>query len=399
MKILSILAQKPNSTGSGVYLTELVKAFEKLGCEQAVVAGIYKEDKVSFSDNVKFCPVYYKTEELPFAILGMSDEMPYESTVYSQMTEEMVNKFKKVFIEKLKKIIDEFNPDLILCHHLYLLTALVRDNFPAHKIACICHGTDLRQIKKNSLENEYIKEIIRKLDIIFALHEEQKEDISLTYGVDKAKIKVIGSGYNNSIFYNMNLKKDTSHINLIYAGKLNQKKGVMNLVKALEHLPYDNDELTLKLAGGNGNTEEYNMLMELIENCKYPVKLLGKLNQHELAKEFNSSDIFILPSFFEGLPLVLIEALACGLKVISTDLPGIRDWMDCNISNNNIAYIDLPRLSNTDEVNGEDIPAFEEDIAKAIETCVSVKFEEEPDLNDISWDGIGKRIINFQFEI
>ena len=43
MRILSITAQKPNSTGSGVYLTELVKEYALLGHEQAVVAGVYRE--------------------------------------------------------------------------------------------------------------------------------------------------------------------------------------------------------------------------------------------------------------------------------------------------------------------------------------------------------------------
>ncbi len=394
MKILNILAQKPHSTGSGVYLTELVKAFDKLDCKQVVVAGIYKDDQVAFPPNVKFCPIYYKTDELPFAIPGMTDQMPYESTVYSQMTEEMIISFKDVFLTKLKSIIDDFKPDLILCNHLYLLTALVRDNFPTHKVACICHGTDLRQIKKNPLENNFIKNNIRNLDIIFALHEEQKEDIAITYGVDKHKIEVIGSGYNNSIFYDMKLNKDTNHINLIYAGKINQKKGVMNLVKSLENLPYEKDKLTLKLAGGNGNKEEYNMLLDLINHCKYPVKLLGKLNQQELAYEFNSSDIFILPSFFEGLPLVLIEALACGLKVISTDLPGIKDWMNKNVPNNNITYIKLPTLINTDEPKIEELPLFEQNIANAIISCVEKKYDNKLSLSDISWDGVCKRIIS-----
>lgn len=40
LKILSITAQKPHSTGSGVYLTELVQAFHRKGCRQAVLAGI-----------------------------------------------------------------------------------------------------------------------------------------------------------------------------------------------------------------------------------------------------------------------------------------------------------------------------------------------------------------------
>ena len=80
MRILSITAQKPNSTGSGVFLTELVKELAAKGHEQAVVAGVYKEDKTEVPENTKVYPVIFKSEELPFPIAGMSDEMPYEST-------------------------------------------------------------------------------------------------------------------------------------------------------------------------------------------------------------------------------------------------------------------------------------------------------------------------------
>ncbi len=51
MKILSITAQKPHSTGSGVYLTGLVKGFAALGHEQAVVAGVYEEDEMHFPED------------------------------------------------------------------------------------------------------------------------------------------------------------------------------------------------------------------------------------------------------------------------------------------------------------------------------------------------------------
>ena len=129
MRILSITAQKPNSTGSGVFLTELVKELAAKGHEQAVVAGVYKEDKTEVPENTKVYPVIFKSEELPFPIAGMSDEMPYESTRYCDMTEEMAGQFANVFLTKIRQAVKEFQPDLILSHHLYLLTALVREHF------------------------------------------------------------------------------------------------------------------------------------------------------------------------------------------------------------------------------------------------------------------------------
>ena len=102
MRILNITAQKPDSTGSGVYLSELVKEFDREGHKQAVIAGVYPEDKILLPPGVQQFFVYFHTEDLPFAIAGMSDEMPYESTVYRTMTETMTEKFMSAFRKRIK---------------------------------------------------------------------------------------------------------------------------------------------------------------------------------------------------------------------------------------------------------------------------------------------------------
>ena len=56
LRILNITAQKPDSTGSGVFLAETVRAFASLGCEQAVIAGIGPDDDPRFPEGVLFCP-------------------------------------------------------------------------------------------------------------------------------------------------------------------------------------------------------------------------------------------------------------------------------------------------------------------------------------------------------
>ena len=112
MRILSITAQKPSSTGSGDYLTELVKEFARKGHSQAVVAGVYREDQISLPAEVGFYPVYFQTEALPYPIAGMSDEMPYPSTRYCDMTEEMTEAFGKAFLEKVTEAVE----DLSLIH-------------------------------------------------------------------------------------------------------------------------------------------------------------------------------------------------------------------------------------------------------------------------------------------
>ena len=120
------------------------------------------------------------------------------------------------------------------------------------------------------------------------------------------------------------------------------------------------------LAGGYGNQLEYETIKKLAEQSPYPVKFLGRLDQPQLAKRMNQADVFVLPSFYEGLPLVVIEALACGLQVVCTDLPGVRPWLEENIGTCPVKFVPLPAIMNADEPVEQELPQFERRLAEAI---------------------------------
>ena len=401
MRILSITAQKPNSTGSGVYLTELVKEYEILGNEQAVVAGVYREDLIELPDGVAFYPVYFCEEGLPYPIVGMSDEMPYISTKYCEMSPEMVEQFRSSFMSVIERAVEELQPDLILCHHLYLLTALVREHFPGRKVYGFCHNTDLRQMQKTDLEREFIRREIGKLDHIFVPQRAQEEGVLTLYPVDKEKITRVGMGYNNQIFHLAEESCDKEGVtSLVFAGKIAEKKGVKSLLRAMALLgdekELDMNRVQLLLAGSTGNEEEYQMIEGLAGRCPCKVKFLGRLSQSELARVYQQSDIFVLPSFFEGIPLTVIEALACGDRVVMTDLPGIKEWIASVSSDADVRYVTLPRMRNADEPLEEDLPEFERMLADALKASVLQKETHLADVSQISWEAIAKEVLRLK---
>ena len=401
MRILSITAQKPNSTGSGVYLTELVKEYEILGHEQAVVAGVYREDLIELPDGVAFYPVYFCEEGLPYPIVGMSDEMPYISTKYCEMSPEMVEQFRSSFMSVIERAVEELQPDLILCHHLYLLTALGREHFPGRKVYGFCHNTDLRQMQKTDLEREFIRREIGKLDHIFVPQRAQEEGVLTLYPVDKEKITRVGMGYNNQIFHLAEESCDKEGVtSLVFAGKIAEKKGVKSLLRAMALLgdekELDMNRVQLLLAGSTGNEEEYQMIEGLAGRCPCKVKFLGRLSQSELARVYQQSDIFVLPSFFEGIPLTVIEALACGDRVVMTDLPGIKEWIASVSSDADVRYVTLPRMRNADEPLEEDLPEFERMLADALKASVLQKETHLADVSQISWEAIAKEVLRLK---
>lgn len=103
MRILNVTAQKPNSTGSGIFLSGLMTEFANKGHTQALVAGVYPEEETPVPDRVTFYPVYFEQGKLNFPIVGMSDEMPYPSTRYRDMTPKMEAAFKESFLKHVSQ--------------------------------------------------------------------------------------------------------------------------------------------------------------------------------------------------------------------------------------------------------------------------------------------------------
>lgn len=399
MRILSVTAQKPDSTGSGVFLTELVKGFDKAGHQQAIICGTVHRDVIQFPAGVAVFPVYYQSQDVPFPVCGMSDEMPYKSTRYCDMNERMTDQLFRAFRKQIMEAVEVFRPDVILCHHLYFLTALVREMYPGIPVYGQCHGSDLRQFLKNPWQHEWILSQIPKLNGIFALHEEQKKQICFIFGVPEEKVHVLGTGYNSDVFFiNEAIKqaRASEKIRLIFAGKISEKKGVLSLLRALQYVR--NPEIyELVLAGGAGNEAEYEKICQLAEVMPCTVEFLGKLPHTRLAEEMNASDIFILPSFYEGLPLVLIEAMACGLQAICTDLPGIRPWMNSAVPEHGVLFVKPPEMCNEDEPVPESLPEFERRLAAAIDTVGFMPEANLDQVRQVSWDALCSKIISIWY--
>ena len=393
MRILSFTAQKPDSTGSGVFLTELVKGFKTLGCVQAVVCGVAAGESVSFPEGVEIFPVQYQSEKLPCPVCGMSDEMPYESTRYRDLDEELTDKLFAAFSEKITQAVESFKPDVILCHHLYFGASLLRKLYPEIPIYGQCHGSDLRQIETNEWQRQWILEQIPKLNGIFALHEAQKEQICRIFSLPPSRVQVVGTGYNSKVFYQDEaFARDPEKTRYLFAGKLSEKKGVYSLLRSLNYLK--NPEKTeLYLAGGCGSNEELEKFRTIAEKAPCPVNFLGKLDQASLAAYMNRCDVFVLPSFYEGLPLVLIEAMACGMKTLCTDLPGIQPWLAQALPDSGAVFVQPPAFRSADEPVEEDLPAFEQRLAEAMEEAANVHLPDCEQVAKLSWEALCNKLL------
>ena len=392
MKILHVIAQLPSRTGSGVYYSNMVEGFKKHNHEQKAIFAYQDDYPWNILPDEDQYPLLFKSEELPFPIVGMSDVMPYENTLYSSMTEEMVDVWKEAFRKRLEKAKKEFNPDIIFAHHLWILTSLVREIFPDTKIIGLCHNTDLRQARMNPhIKEKYVNKI-HELDYVFSISGEQKDEIVEIYNIDRNKIIAVGGGFNQNIFYPPKEKTYADKVRLVFCAKIDPSKGVYELIEAYKSL--DLEDVTLDIIG-NPNEENKKKIEDYI-NGDSRIRVYNVKDQAALGDELREKDVFLMPSFYEGLGLMAIESLACGLYVVTTEIEALMTLLGEEIKESGIIkYVPLPRIYDTDKPVKEDLPEFKENLKKAI-LCQVEKVREkkqwhktmEDKIKSFSWEGL-----------
>lgn len=367
MKILHVLAQLPIKTGSGVYFTNVIEGLKQFDVEQAAVYATTPEYDFNFLDE-KF-EVEFQGKDINFPIVGMSDIMPYENTLYKNMTAEMLETWQEVFRKKLEKAKKEFKPDVVITHHLWILSSIVCDVFEGEKVIGVCHNTDIRQAEKNpAMKDKYVKNL-GKLDKILALSSGVIEGISNIYSYPEDKIVNIGAGYNEKIFYPAEKYEKHDNVKILYAGKFDESKGFYELIKAFRLLEKKDNNVELELIG-NLKEEDRPRVEALVGDSK-KIKIYNAVDQVHLGEIMRHKDIFILPSYFEGLGLIAVEALGSGLRVVATEIEGLIEFLGDKINNSEIIeYIAMPTIYDTDKAVEEEKPAFVNRIVGALELMI-----------------------------
>ncbi|MEP0805757.1 MAG: glycosyltransferase family 4 protein [Chloroflexota bacterium] len=116
------------------------------------------------------------------------------------------------------------------------------------------------------------------------------------------------------------------HFRILFVGQIIPRKGIHHLVQAFTRLRLPQSEL---IVVGQGNAEYLTLLKGLV-SPDVSVRFTGQLTQVELWAYYQSADVFVLPTLSEGSALVVYEAMAAGLPVITTPNAGavVRDGVD-----------------------------------------------------------------------
>jgi len=228
----------------------------------------------------------------------------------------------------IEKTIENLSIDFDLFHiHSPLAPVVCNKGIP---IVSTIHTSLLEDIKHYQISNLktfsskllthfsskfFIQELMNKSKITTTVSTGVANELKKYYNV--RKIVVAGNGVDEKKFFPIN-KKDNNY--MLYVGRLDYRKGVLDLIEASKLL---NTEIKIIIVG-EGPLKQ--LIEEKIRNNEINnIVLKGHLSGQELVEIYQNALIFIFPSHYEGLPTVLLEAMASGLPVVTTDIPAHKD--------------------------------------------------------------------------
>lgn len=234
----------------------------------------------------------------------------------------------------VNRVLDSMADDLDLVHAHEPLTPVVKTDVPLVTTIHTSVIEDARQMDQGEL-SEYLygltarvtsKRIIAKQAArsasVSTVAQSVAEELSEYYGLDD--VHVVGNGVNPEEFHPVDEPADEPY--LLYVGRLDHRKGIGDLLDAAETLLPGRD-LTLKIVGKGPLGEKYRQRVR-DRGLADDVEFLGHVDREVLVDLYQRATVCVIPSHYEGLPTVLLEAMAAGRPVVATAVSGCLDVVD-----------------------------------------------------------------------
>lgn len=180
-------------------------------------------------------------------------------------------------------------------------------------------------------------------------------DLAKQFGLPAEKARVIGNGVDSDRFYPLDQQEARSKLNLpsnckviVSVGGLVERKGFHRVIEQIPVLLRKHPDLHYLIVGSSGPEGDFSGQLHAqvknlgLQSC---VHFLGSLTPDELNTPLSAADIFVLATRNEGWANVFLEAMACGLPVVTTDVGGNREVVSAEYLGTVVPFDDGPALA------------------------------------------------------
>lgn len=162
--------------------------------------------------------------------------------------------------------------------------------------------------------------LLRSATRVIVLSDEQQRFVSEQYGVPGTRITVIPNGVDDRFREADSRTPHSGPLRVLFVGRLSPQKNVPRLIQAVDRV---SSAIDLKVVGEGESRREIEALVAELKLTN--VQLVGAAHGADLVEWYRWADILVVSSDREGMPLVVLEAMAAGLPVVATDVSGLRE--------------------------------------------------------------------------
>jgi glycosyltransferase involved in cell wall biosynthesis len=241
-------------------------------------------------------------------------------------------KIHGIFVNKVLKSL-ESQIDIVHIHSP--LPPFVKTSHPMITTVHTPMLTDFRQVKIKSFYSLFSKisarfisfplekKLIQSSNIITTVSKSVAQELKEFYSESKS-IDVVENGVDEKFFCP---KKEKTKENIkygIFVGRIDREKGLFDLVECGKYICKERPEFYFIIAGKGRDLKNLKNKAKKV-GLQDKFIFLGQVDKENLVKLYQDATLFIFPSYHEGLPSVVLEAMSCGLPIIATDVRGNRD--------------------------------------------------------------------------
>ncbi|MFO7867123.1 MAG: glycosyltransferase family 4 protein [Candidatus Aminicenantes bacterium] len=253
----------------------------------------------------------------------------HHAWTFKDLSKEQLNLYMNEFKKRMKKILKNFQPDVIECQHIWTMGYAVNELGRPYLSAA--HHSDQLGYKRDERMRPFADEASQNSEYILAISKHVREEVLELYPVSPQKVLVTGNGYDQKTFYprDENRKSLLAEFRLdipddapivTFTGKISKTKGVDIFLMANKIIQKECEVHFLVF--GVGELED---VMDEENRKRYSRKnihILGHQLFEYLARFHRIARLSILPSRYEGFGIAALEAMGCGTPLVVTKTGG-----------------------------------------------------------------------------
>lgn len=206
------------------------------------------------------------------------------------------------------------------------------------------HGAefDVKYSKFPKLAQQVMNGIFRRCQGFIVLSKTWKEYYVKNLGLNEKQVFILPNP--TELPSQIPLRRNVNKVKFGFFGRVGDRKGTFDLIKAFANLPKSLKENSELIIAGDGDIKQGKNLVESL-NLAEQVTFLGWIDAQTRDELLATIDVFVLPSYNEGLPMALLEAMGWGLPAIVTPVGGIPELIIANKNGLLVTPGDIQQLS------------------------------------------------------